>query len=69
MIEQASWYALCVIRLPGVANYSGYHAPSATVDVFELRCALNTQEFGSLFTIYSAPNIALVFLSGKFIDR
>ncbi|KAJ1454780.1 major facilitator superfamily domain-containing protein [Pelagophyceae sp. CCMP2097] len=61
--------ALCLICSVSISNYFAYHAPSATVARWEHRYNLSTREFGGLFTIYSAPNVVLVFFSGKLVDR
>ena len=60
---------LFIICLVSTNNYFSYHAPSATAEEFEISYNLNTQQFGTLFTIYSAPNIILVFFSGMVIDK
>ena len=58
--------SICCIN---VDNYFGYHAPSTYADEYERDYKLNTEQFGSLFTIYSLPNIILVPFSGVFIDK
>ena len=56
---------ICIIS---TNNYFCYHAPSAIAQSYETFYHINTEQFGSLFTIYSLPNIILVFLSGQLID-
>jgi MFS family permease len=58
--------AICFIS---INNYFCYHEPSAIALQFEEFYNLSTKQFGTLFTIYSAPNVILVFFSGQFIDR
>ena len=58
--------SMCFIS---INNYFCYHAPSAIAYGYESYYGINTKQFGTLFTIYSAPNIILVFFSGQFIDR
>jgi MFS family permease len=60
---------LFLICLLNTSNYFAYHAPGAIAQSIQDNYNLSTQQFGSLFTIYSAPNIILVFLSGRAIDR
>lgn len=60
---------LIVICLSSTSNYFAYHEPSAIATDFQEYYGLNTQEFGALFTIYSAPNVVLVFFSGMLIDK
>lgn len=62
-------FLLIIICLSSVNNYFCYHAPSAIATEFEDQYHLNTQQFGSLFTIYSAPNVIFVFFSGLIIDK
>lgn len=56
---------ICVIS---INNYFCYHEPSAIAQEFEDYYSLTTQQFGTLFTIYSLPNVILVFFSGQLID-
>jgi MFS family permease len=58
--------AICFIS---INNYFCYHEPSAIALQFEDFYSLSTEDFGTLFTIYSAPNVILVFFSGQFIDQ
>ena len=60
---------LIIICSVSTNNYFAYHAPSATAREFETYYQLDTQQFGTLFTIYSVPNIILVVFSGIFVDR
>lgn len=62
-------FTLLTICILSVNNYFSYHAPSAIAQEFETAYHLSTQQFGCLFTIYSLPNIILVFFSGLVIDR
>jgi MFS family permease len=57
--------AICFIS---INNYFCYHEPSAIALEFEEFYHIDTRQFGTLFTIYSAPNVVLVFFSGQFID-
>jgi MFS family permease len=57
--------AICFVS---INNYFCYHEPSAIALQFEEYYNINTKQFGTLFTIYSAPNVILVFFSGQFID-
>lgn len=59
---------LAAACLASVNNFFCYHEPSAIAKGFEDYYHINTKQFGSLFTIYSAPNVILVFFSGQFID-
>lgn len=63
------YFTLFIICIVSTDNYFAYHAPSATAEEYETSYLLNTQQFGTLFTIYSAPNIVLVFFSGMFVDK
>lgn len=54
--------------LASINNFFCYHEPSAIAKRFADYYHINTEQFGTLFTIYSAPNIILVFFSGQFID-
>ncbi len=58
--------AICFVS---INNYFCYHEPSAIALQFEEFYSLDTKQFGTLFTIYSAPNVILVFFSGQFIDK
>ena len=60
---------LFVICFSTTSNYFCYHAPSAIADEYSTFYKLDTKQFGTLFTIYSAPNVILVFISGIFIDK
>lgn len=63
-----SIYILSIICFVAINNYFCYHEPSAIASEYEDYYHLSTKEFGTLFTIYSAPNVVLVFFSGQFID-
>lgn len=60
---------LSLICLISINNYFCYHEPSAIASEYERYYQLNTQQFGTMFTIYSAPNVILVFFSGQIIDN
>jgi MFS family permease len=60
---------LAAICFVSINNYFCYHGPSAIALQFEEFYSLSTEQFGTLFTIYSAPNVILVFFSGQFIDQ
>jgi MFS family permease len=60
---------LLACSLVAINNLFAYHAPSAVADQFEDKYELSNAQFSSLFTIYSAPNVVLVFFSGIFIDK
>jgi MFS family permease len=64
-----SLYILSLICFIAINNYFCYHEPSAIASEYESYYHLSTKQFGTLFTIYSAPNVVLVFFSGQFIDR
>lgn len=59
---------LMVSCLVSINNYFCYHEPSAIANGFEDYYGIDTKQFGTLFTIYSAPNTVLAFFSGQFID-
>lgn len=65
LIEQI--VTLLCICFVAVNNLFAYHAPSAIADEYEKAFHLQTKEFSTLFTIYSAPNVILVFFSGTII--
>jgi hypothetical protein len=46
-----------------------YDAPAATAAVWHSRYGLSSKLFGSLFTIYSAPNSFLVFYAGRGVRK
>ena len=49
-------------------NFFAYHAPGAIADAMTHYYSLTPAQFGLLFTLYSAPNVVLVFISGLAID-
>jgi MFS family permease len=59
---------LAAACLASINNFFCYHEPSAIAKEFEEYYGIDTKQFGTLFTIYSAPNIVLVFFSGQVID-
>ena len=73
MKEKSRWLTLSsvllAICLMNTNNYFGYHAPSAVSNLYEQQYKLGPEQFGTLFTIYSAPNIILAFISGVIIDQ
>lgn len=60
---------LVLIPLLTVNNFFGYHATGAIGDSLQRYFGLSAEEFGALFTVYSAPNVILVFIGGLWIDR
>lgn len=59
-------FSICFLN---VNNFFGYHSPSAISETYQNDYKLNNTQFGTLFTIYSAPNVVLVFFAGMFIDK
>jgi len=57
-----------IIATSNVNNFFGYHSPGAVAADLESTYHLSSSQFGLLFTLYSAPNIFLVFLGGLAID-
>lgn len=71
-MDISNYSVFCVllcICVSSVNNYFAYHAPSALAQEYESAYQLSSDKFGSLFTIYSAPNVVLVFISGLVIDK
>jgi MFS family permease len=60
---------LTIICFVSVDNYFCYHEPAALADIYKKEYSLTAPQFGSLFTAYSLPNVALVFGSGLLVDR
>ena len=60
---------LIIIPLLTINNFFGYHAPGAIGASLQRYFGLDAEQFGDLFTIYSAPNVFLVFVGGVWIDR
>ena len=60
---------LVVIATSNINNFFAYHAPGAIAQSLQATYHLSTSSFGLLFTLYSLPNIVLVFIGGVLIDR
>ena len=60
---------LVVIATSNINNFFAYHAPGAIAQSLQSTYHLSTSSFGLLFTLYSLPNIVLVFIGGVLIDR
>lgn len=60
---------LFIISLSTINNFFGYHSPGAIAASLQAKYHLTSSELGYLFTIYSAPNVVLVFIGGILIDR
>ena len=60
---------LLVIATANINNFFAYHAPGAIAQSLQSTYHLSTSSFGLLFTLYSLPNIILVFIGGILIDR
>ncbi|KYQ96879.1 hypothetical protein DLAC_04191 [Tieghemostelium lacteum] len=52
----------------GYSTFFSYTSPEALSHTFYERFQITANQFGSLFTIYAAPNTVMVFLSGVVID-
>ena len=55
--------------LPALIISFSYHAPGAIAQSLQSTYHLSTSSFGLLFTLYSLPNIILVFIGGLLIDH
>eukprot|EP00808_Paulinella_micropora_P012955 g10171.t1 len=62
-------FVLAVICLISVDNYFAYHEPAALAELYKQSYGLSSPQFGALFTVYSLPNVVLVFFSGLLVDR
>lgn len=63
------WALLFLIPLLSVNNFFAYHAPGAIGSSMQRYFGLDAEQFGALFTLYSVPNIVLVFFGGLLVDR
>jgi len=71
-IPPPSWLLpllLLLIPLLSIDNFFSYHAPGAIGASVQQYYGMNEEQLAALFTIYSAPNIVLVFIGGMLIDR
>ena len=64
-----SLFLLAIIATANTNNFFGYHSPGAIASSLQSTYHLSTSSFGLLFTLYSLPNIVLVFIGGLAIDR
>ena len=64
-----SLFLLTIIATSNTNNFFAYHAPGAVASSLQSTYHLDTSSFGLLFTLYSLPNIFLVFIGGLAIDR
>lgn len=60
---------LLLIPLATINNFFAYHQPGAIGSSMLQAFGLDAQQFGELFTIYSAPNVILVLFGGIWCDR
>lgn len=60
---------LILIPLLSINNFFSYHAPDAIGSSVEKYYNLDASGFALLFTVYSMPNVVLVFFGGMMVDR
>lgn len=66
------WFLICMIiciSMIGFGSYAAYDAVAAVQDEIMKDMKLTTPQFSWLYSIYSLPNIFLVILGGKMVDK
>lgn len=66
------WFLICMIiciSMIGFGSYAAYDAVAAVQDEIMKDMNLTTPQFSWLYSIYSLPNIFLVVLGGKLVDK
>ena len=63
------WLVLVVMSLAMFGNYYVYDCLNPLEDIFLADLGIDAEHFGLLFSAYSLPNLAMLLVSGVFIDR
>ncbi|MDR0966415.1 MAG: MFS transporter [Myxococcales bacterium] len=63
------WLVLVVISLAMFGNYYVYDSLNPLEDLLLKVLGVGADQYGRLFSIYSLPNLAMLIVSGVFIDR
>ncbi len=63
------WLVLVVMSLAMFGNYYVYDCLNPLEDIFARDLGIDAEHFGLLFSAYSLPNLAMLLVSGFFIDR
>lgn len=63
------WLVLVVMSLAMFGNYYVYDCLNPLEDIFASELGIDSEKFGLLFSAYSFPNLAMLLVSGFFIDR
>lgn len=63
------WLVLVIISLAMFGNYYVYDCLNPLEDIFLKDLGIDAEQFGLLFSAYSLPNLAMLLVSGVFIDR
>lgn len=63
------WLVLVIVSLAMFGNYYVYDCLNPLEDIFLRDLGIDAEQFGLLFSAYSLPNLAMLLVSGVFIDR
>lgn len=63
------WIVLVIISLAMFGNYYVYDCLNPLEAIFLKELGIDAEQFGLLFSAYSLPNLAMLLISGVFIDR
>ena len=63
------WLVLVIVSLAMFGNYYVYDCLNPLEELLNKDLGIDAEQFGLLFSAYSLPNLAMLLVSGVFIDR